>query len=80
VLLRHLFREFFSASGLSFLTRARVSLITCLNFLYFISPIDIIPEAILGIFGYLDDLIFILITLLHFASLYRQIVRNRTRV
>ena len=75
--MRHLLSEFFSVNGLSLLNKARIILLNVLNFIYFISPIDILPEAVLGIFGYLDDIIFVLMTLVYFGSIYRQVLQTR---
>lgn len=45
-------------------------------FIYVVSPIDLIPEAIFGIFGLLDDLIGVVYMLLYAAGLYRAYVAN----
>ncbi|KAL0351316.1 UNVERIFIED_CONTAM: E3 ubiquitin-protein ligase [Sesamum calycinum] len=45
--------------------------------IYVISPVDIIPEALLGIFGLLDDLIIVFICFLHVAALYRAVLVTR---
>ncbi|PIN12504.1 hypothetical protein CDL12_14885 [Handroanthus impetiginosus] len=45
--------------------------------LYVISPVDIIPEALLGILGFVDDLIIIFICFLHVAALYRAVLVSR---
>ena len=36
------------------------------------SPVDVLPEAVLGIFGYVDDLIALLVLMMFLASLYRR--------
>ncbi|KAF1894313.1 hypothetical protein Lal_00027159 [Lupinus albus] len=48
-----------------------------LSAVYVISPIDIIPEGILGIVGLLDDLLIVLICFLHVATLYRSVLFRR---
>ncbi|XP_072084771.1 uncharacterized protein [Arachis hypogaea] len=48
-----------------------------LSVVYIISPIDIIPEGILGIVGLLDDLLIVLICFLHVAALYRSVLYLR---
>ncbi|KAF8404277.1 hypothetical protein HHK36_009159 [Tetracentron sinense] len=40
--------------------------------IYVLSPIDIIPEGILGVVGLLDDLLIVLIFFLHVAAIYRS--------
>ncbi len=80
VLLRHLTSEMFSGNGLSFLNRFKIVLVTVFNFIYFVSPIDILPEAILGLFGYIDDLILVVSTLVYLSTFYRHILETRARV
>ncbi|KAK6115503.1 hypothetical protein DH2020_007772 [Rehmannia glutinosa] len=45
--------------------------------IYVISPVDIIPEGLLGIIGFLDDLIIIFICFLYVAALYRAVLLSR---
>ncbi|KAJ7949655.1 E3 ubiquitin-protein ligase [Quillaja saponaria] len=45
-----------------------------LSAIYIISPVDIIPEGILGIVGLLDDLLVVLICFLHVAAIYRSVL------
>ncbi|GAB4861469.1 hypothetical protein Ancab_036671 [Ancistrocladus abbreviatus] len=52
--------------------KARVFLAMLLSVIYLLSPVDIIPEGILGIIGFLDDLIILLICVLHVAAVYRS--------
>jgi hypothetical protein len=48
---------------------------------YFILPIDLIPESIFGLVGYIDDflllIIFILMGLVFFVPIYIRIRGNR---
>lgn len=46
-------------------------------FLYVVSPIDLIPEAIFGIFGLVDDLFAVVYMLLYATGVYRVYVANR---
>ncbi|KAJ4823494.1 hypothetical protein Tsubulata_015526 [Turnera subulata] len=48
-----------------------------LSAVYIVSPVDIIPEAILGIVGLLDDFLIILICFLHVAAIYRSVLYYR---
>ncbi|EOY17359.1 PREDICTED: E3 ubiquitin-protein ligase RNF170 isoform X3 [Theobroma cacao] len=48
-----------------------------LSTIYIFSPIDIIPEAILGIVGLLDDLLIVLVCFLHVAAIYRSVLYYR---
>ncbi|MGJ2543834.1 DUF1232 domain-containing protein [Salmonella enterica subsp. enterica serovar Paratyphi A] len=45
-----------------------------LSAIYILSPIDIIPEGILGVIGLMDDLLIALICFLHIATLYRSVL------
>lgn len=45
--------------------------------LYVLSPLDILPEAVFGIFGFLDDLLFVLITVVYISILYRTLLTQR---
>ncbi|KAF9670592.1 hypothetical protein SADUNF_Sadunf13G0084900 [Salix dunnii] len=48
-----------------------------LSAVYVISPVDIIPEGILGIVGLLDDLLVVFICFLHVAAIYRSVLYSR---
>ena len=43
---------------------------------YFISPLDLIPEALFGFFGLLDDLFVFIIIAMHITYVFRQVVSN----
>ncbi|KAK7259910.1 hypothetical protein RIF29_25525 [Crotalaria pallida] len=77
-LLRRLFQEFLDPQrSLPLVIRARVYIAMILSAVYIVSPIDIIPEGILGIVGLLDDLLIALICFLHVAALYRSVLYAR---
>ncbi|MED6205101.1 hypothetical protein PIB30_015012 [Stylosanthes scabra] len=77
-LLRRLLRDFSDPRrSLPLVIRARVYIAMILSVVYIISPIDIIPEGILGIVGLLDDLLIVLICFLHVAALYRSVLYLR---
>lgn len=52
--------------------RARVYFAMILSAIYVLSPIDIIPEGVVGIVGFLDDLLVALLCFLHVAAIYRS--------
>ena len=54
-----------------------IAVVLLLAFVYLISPLDILPEGILGIFGLADDIYIIVATLLYSMSPYRIYVANR---
>ncbi|XP_060558506.1 E3 ubiquitin-protein ligase RNF170-like [Ruditapes philippinarum] len=76
-LLRHAISEFFTVGGLVFMFRIRIFVIFILAFLYFISPLDIIPEALFGIFGFLDDFFILLLLAIYVSLIYRSVVQQR---
>ncbi|OMO69400.1 E3 ubiquitin-protein ligase [Corchorus capsularis] len=77
-LLRRLLREMTDPQRtLPFVIRARVYLAMFLSAIYIFSPIDIIPEAVLGIVGLLDDLLIALVCFLHVAAIYRSVLYYR---
>lgn len=78
-LLRHLVSEFFTVGGLVFMFRLRIIVIFLFAFLYFISPLDIIPEAVFGIFGFLDDLFILLLLAIYVSLIYRSVIQERAR-
>ncbi|KAK1384313.1 E3 ubiquitin-protein ligase RNF170 [Heracleum sosnowskyi] len=70
-LLRRLLREMMDPQrSLPLVIRARVYLAMIISAIYIVSPVDIIPEGVLGVVGLLDDFIIALICFLHVAALY----------
>ncbi|XP_020236614.1 E3 ubiquitin-protein ligase RNF170 isoform X1 [Cajanus cajan] len=77
-LLHRLLREFLDPQrSLPLVIRARVFVAMIASVIYLFSPIDIIPEGVLGIVGLLDDLLIVLICFLHVAALYRSVLYLR---
>ncbi|KAK4601044.1 hypothetical protein RGQ29_010578 [Quercus rubra] len=77
-LLRRLVRELMDPQrSLPLVIRARVYIAMILSAVYVLSPVDIIPEGILGIVGLLDDLLIVLICFLHVAAMYRSVLYFR---
>ncbi|XP_041018583.1 E3 ubiquitin-protein ligase RNF170-like isoform X5 [Juglans microcarpa x Juglans regia] len=77
-LLRRLLRELLDPRrSLPLVIRARVYIAMFLSAVYIVSPVDIIPEGILGIVGLLDDLLIVLICFLHVAAIYRSVLYFR---
>lgn len=72
VLFRHLVRELFSVDGLVIMFRLRVFLYFFLVIFYIISPLDLIPEAVTGVLGFIDDIIILLVVLVYVTVLYRH--------
>ena len=51
--------------------RLYIAVVLLLAFVYLISPLDILPEGILGIFGLADDIYIIVAALLY--SIYESV-------
>ncbi|KAK9167727.1 hypothetical protein Scep_002918 [Stephania cephalantha] len=47
------------------------------SIIYVLSPIDIIPEGVLGFIGFVDDILVALFFFLHIAAIYRAVLLNR---
>lgn len=56
--------------------KLRVILSVVMAVLYVVSPIDIIPEAFLGLLGLADDVVVIIIILIQVSIVYRTVVAN----
>ncbi|KAM8962353.1 E3 ubiquitin-protein ligase RNF170-like isoform 2-T2 [Pelodytes ibericus] len=76
-LLRHAFREMFSVGGLFWMFRIRIVLCLLGALFYLVLPLDIIPEAVFGILGFLDDFFVLFLLLIYIAILYREVVTQR---
>lgn len=76
-LLRHLTSEFFTLGGLMYMFRIRVVLCFLAALMYLISPLDMIPEAMFGILGLLDDLFVVLLLAVYVTVVYRRFLAGR---
>lgn len=76
-LLRQLFSELFSVGGLVWVLRLRIILCFFAAALYFVSPLDIIPESVFGFLGLMDDVLIILLLLVYITEMYRRVIANR---
>ncbi|XP_068090372.1 E3 ubiquitin-protein ligase RNF170-like [Hyperolius riggenbachi] len=76
-LLRHAFREMFSVGGLFWMFRIRIILCLLGAFFYLVSPLDIIPEALFGILGFMDDFFVLFLLLIYISIMYREVVTQR---
>ncbi|PKA58364.1 hypothetical protein AXF42_Ash013870 [Apostasia shenzhenica] len=76
--IRRLFRELIDPQrSLPLVFRARMIFAMLLSGLYVLSPVDILPEGVLGLVGLLDDLLILLIVFLHLAAIYRSLLVYR---
>lgn len=76
-LLRHAFREMFSVGGLFWMFRVRILLCVCGALAYLVSPLDFLPEGVLGLLGFLDDFFVILLLFIYISIMYREVVTQR---
>lgn len=76
-LLRHLSAEFFSLGGLMYMLRIRIVLCFIAAIMYLISPLDMIPEAIFGLLGLLDDIFVVILLAVYVTIIYRRFLANR---
>ncbi|TVU44030.1 hypothetical protein EJB05_03454 [Eragrostis curvula] len=76
--IRRLFRELLDPQRtLPLVFRARMMLMVALSAIYVLSPVDFLPESVLGIVGFLDDLLILLIVFMHLAAVYRSLLVYR---
>lgn len=76
-LLRHVGAEFFSVGGLMYMFRLRIVLCFVAAIMYLVSPLDIIPEAVFGLLGLLDDLFVVLLLAIYVTVIYRRFLATR---
>ncbi|XP_061732675.1 E3 ubiquitin-protein ligase RNF170 [Nerophis ophidion] len=76
-LLRHAFREMFSMGGLFWMFRIRIILCLVGALTYLASPLDILPEALFGLLGFMDDFFVILLFFIYISIMYREVVTQR---
>jgi len=72
VLIPYIIRQIFTTEGLAWTYRLRTIVIFVSVIAYVISPLDILPESILGIFGLLDDFLIVLCSALYVIIAFRQ--------
>ncbi|KAI6647574.1 hypothetical protein LOD99_8751 [Oopsacas minuta] len=75
--LRHMFREFFTPGMLHITYIGRIIVILIGLLIYLLSPLDIIPESVFGIFGLVDDIFIALIILCSLGNMYRALLIDR---
>ncbi len=75
-LLRHLWHDLFTVRGLLLIHKIHIATILLFLLLYFLSPLDIIPESVVGVLGLVDDLLIIIGALIYVTLIYRAHVAN----
>jgi len=76
VLLRHLVHYLLSGEGLHLAFQLRVAVLAAMWLLYLLSPLDLIPEAVFGLVGLLDDLVIFILISMYLTFFFRQIMAN----
>lgn len=80
MLLSHLRQDFLRLrGGLPICSKLHLLVLAVVLVFYLLSPIDLIPEMIFGIFGLIDDFVAIVYMLLYAAGMYRAYVANQDR-
>ncbi|CAF1581536.1 unnamed protein product [Rotaria sp. Silwood1] len=72
VLIPYIIRQLFTTESLAWTYRLRTIIVFISVIAYVISPFDILPESILGIFGLLDDFFVVLCSALYVIIAFRE--------
>ena len=76
VILGHVWRLLFTAEGVVLPCRLHILLLLLLVVLYLFSPLDLIPEAVFGVLGLVDDIIILVAVVAYTAQLYLHYITN----
>ena len=76
MLLRHLVVYLFSGEGLHLAFQLRVGVLAVVWLVYLLSPLDLLPEAVFGLIGLIDDLVIFLLISMYLTFFFRQIMSN----
>ena len=77
MLFQHLRQDFMRLrGGLPVCSKLYFLMLALAVLLYLISPIDFLPEGLLGIFGLVDDLLVLVYMLVYATGVYRAFVAN----
>lgn len=60
-----------------YMLRIRIVLCFIAAIMYLISPLDMIPEAIFGLLGLLDDIFVVILLAVYVTIIYRRFLANR---
>lgn len=72
-----LLRQLWSDNGIDLVMRCRVYFMVALTLIYCLLPLDILPEAVFGFLGLIDDIAVVIIVALYVTQMYRVYVANR---
>lgn len=74
MLLRHLVTRLFSGEGLHLAFQVRIVVLSVVWVVYLLSPVDLIPEALFGAVGLLDDILIFLLLATWLAVTFRTLM------
>ncbi|VDK66977.1 unnamed protein product, partial [Onchocerca ochengi] len=74
VLVPYMIRAVISVNGLMYMFRIRVFLCLLGMAIYILSPFDILPEAVFGLLGMVDDIFISFVVLVYATILFRQLL------
>ena len=57
--------------------RLRILFCFLIVFIYFIVPLDLIPEAVFGVLGFIDDLLLLMLLTVYLTIAYRNVAVMR---
>ncbi|CAF3358084.1 unnamed protein product [Rotaria sp. Silwood1] len=77
VLIPHIIRQMFTVQNLAWTYRLRIILILFTVIAYVLSPLDILPESVLGFLGLFDDILVIFCAALYVIIIYREFLSHR---
>ena len=76
MLLRNLVVYLFSAEDLHLAFDVRCCFLSVVWLVYLLCPLDLLPEAVFGLIGLLDDLVIFLLISMYLTFFLRQIMSN----
>lgn len=75
-IMRHMFSDLLLNMNIYVLIRWKIYIVLLSTLIYFISPLDLIPEAMFGIIGFLDDILVIVTVVTYLSIIYRHNMIN----
>ncbi len=76
MLIPHIIRQIFSVQSIAWTYRIRIILIFLSVIAYVLSPLDILPESVLGFLGFFDDFFIIICAALYVIIAYREFLSH----
>uniref|UniRef100_A0A0N5ATN3 E3 ubiquitin-protein ligase RNF170 n=1 Tax=Syphacia muris TaxID=451379 RepID=A0A0N5ATN3_9BILA len=77
VMIPYMLRFLFSINGIMTMFRIRVLFCLIGIFAYVIFPFDILPEAVYGIFGFIDDILVAIALMAYAIIMFRRLIADR---